>query len=410
MDAAYSYSPHIEATAAPPIPLAGLWAKEYSPTPSEPLLNLAQGVPGDPPPQELLQKLAEASADPSTTGYGGLRGDIGLRKELARDINQVYGCQAGGNPVDGEKDLVITSGCNLAFYAAMLALARQGDEVIVPTPWYFNHEMILTQLGVTLVPLRCAPPAFLPSVADAAKLIRPGKTKAIVLVTPNNPTGAVYPPELLREFADLAEREKLPLVLDETYREFIEGRPHELFAETEWRKYLIHLFSFSKSYAIPGHRLGALAASPSFLTQVDKLLDCLQICPVRPAQRAVEWAVEATRPWREATRGKLARRQELFREMVREVDGWEVETGGGYFAYVKHPFPGASSELVASRLGALVGVVLLPGTFFSPPFEDVNDDRFIRFSIANVSEDILRQVPSRLRKLNAIWPSLDQQK
>ncbi|GAA5826270.1 hypothetical protein JCM11251_007233 [Rhodosporidiobolus azoricus] len=406
MDAAYSYNPHVEATAAPPIPLAGQWAKSYVPTPTEPLLNLAQGVPGDPPPPELLQKLSEATADPTTTGYGGLRGDVGLRRELARDVNWVYGVKSGAEPVDAEKDVVLTSGCNLAFYAAMLALARQGDEVIVPSPWYFNHQMSLIQLGISLVPLPCAPPAFLPSAAEAAKLIRPGKTKAIVLVTPNNPTGAVYPPELLRDFADLAEKEKVALVLDETYREFATGRPHGLFAETDWRNYLVHLFSFSKSYAIPGHRLGALIASPSFLQQVDKLLDCLQICPARPAQRAIEWAVEATRTWREATRDELAKRQETFRELLKDVDGWEVETGGGYFAYVKHPYPGASSEFVASRLASLVGVVVLPGTFFSPPFESVDDDRFIRFSIANVSSAILQQVPARLRKLNALWPSL----
>lgn len=113
MDAAYSYNPHVQATAAPPIPLAGQWSQRFVPTPTEPLLNLAQGVPGDPPPPELLQKLAEAAADPTTTGYGGLRGDIGLRRELARDVNEVYGVKEGGKAVDAEQDVVITSGCNL---------------------------------------------------------------------------------------------------------------------------------------------------------------------------------------------------------------------------------------------------------------------------------------------------------
>lgn len=127
----------------------------------------------------------------------------------------------------------------------MIALCQSSDEVILPTPWYFNNEMVLRQLGINLVPLRCPPPSFLPSVSTARSLITP-KTKAIILVSPNNPTGAIYPKQLLKEFASLAYEQGIALVLDETYREFVGGRPHDLFAETEWRKYLIHLFSFSK--------------------------------------------------------------------------------------------------------------------------------------------------------------------
>ncbi|GAA5996974.1 uncharacterized protein JCM10292_006121 [Rhodotorula paludigena] len=404
MSIVYACNENVAHSAAPPIPLAGAWARRFPASPDNPLINLSQGVPGAPPPPELLSKLGEAAADPKTTGYGALQGDDGIRSALARDIAQTYGTKGDALPVDVE-DVVITAGCNLAFYSAMLALAAPGDEIILPTPWYFNHQMSLNQLGLSLVPLRCAPPSFLPSPAECAQLVT-SRTKAIVLVSPNNPTGAIYPPELLRQFAELAQERKVALIVDETYREFVTGRPHDLFAETDWRSYLIHLFSFSKSYAIPGHRLGALVASPAFQKHVYKLLDCLQICPARPAQRTVEWAIDATRPWREGVREELARRQDVFREMLDEVEGWEVETGGAYFAYVKHPYPGASSESVASRLAEHVGIVALPGTFFSPPFDNVDDDAFIRFSIANVSEDVLRGVPERLRRLNELWPSL----
>lgn len=91
-----------------------------------------------------------------------------------------------------------------------------------------------------------------------------------------------------------------------------------------------------RSYAIPGHRLGGLVASPTFLSQLSKLLDCIQICPARPAQRAVEWALTGLAEWRQQTREELQRRQRVFRELVEsEVGmGWEVATGGAYFAYV----------------------------------------------------------------------------
>lgn len=146
------------------------------------------------------------------------------------------------------RDLLTLSSCS-AFYATMLALAQPGDQVILPTPWYFNHAMTLEQLAISLVPLPCPAPTFLPSLSQCAQLVTP-RTRAIVLVSPNNPTGAVYPPELLREFAALARENKVALVLDETYRDFVDGRPHGLFAETAWREYLVHLFSFSKCVSV----------------------------------------------------------------------------------------------------------------------------------------------------------------
>ncbi|GAA6008556.1 hypothetical protein JCM11491_003347 [Sporobolomyces phaffii] len=400
-DPAYHFNRSVADSAAPPIPLATQWASAYAPpTPDHKLLNLAQGVPGDPPPTEFLARLARAAQDPATTGYGDLRGDLGLRQELANDVGQTYEGEVSRD------DVVITAGCNIAFYSTIIALCQAGDEVILPTPWYFNHEMVLKQLSIGLVPLAAHPPTFLPSVSLARSLVTP-KTKAIVLVTPNNPTGSIYPKELLREFATLAVEKGLALVLDETYRDFVEGRPHDLFCDADWRRYMIHLFSFSKSYAIPGHRLGAVVASPTFHQQLAKTLDCLQICPARPAQRVLEWAIEGTREWRTETRRELDRRQELFRESLDTVEGWQVATGSDYFAYVQHPFEGTSSESVARMLASQVGVVALPGTFFSPPFADINEDRYIRFSIANVSTEVLRQVPARLARLNELWPTLE---
>ena len=234
--------------------------------------------------------------------------------------------------------------------------------------------MTLHQLGITTVPLVCSSPSFLPSTALAATLItlsesarerwlnsqltRDSETRAILLVTPNNPTGAIYPPELIRDFARLARAHRIALVVDETYREFLPpgtGKPHALFAaeepEEDWRTYFIQLFSFSKlvpnlltgrssqlytrrSYAIPGHRLGSIICSLPIQIQIHKTMDCLQICPARPAQVAVAWAIEGTRDWREGVTRELVARANVFVSGVGGIDGWAVETVGAYFAYV----------------------------------------------------------------------------
>ncbi|KAK4700322.1 hypothetical protein P7C70_g5932, partial [Phenoliferia sp. Uapishka_3] len=415
---AFQLNPNLIDTNPPPIPLAASWASLYTPTPSHPLINLAQGVPGAPPPPDFQKRLGEAAADASTTTYGDLRGDEALREGLARDVNAVY-----ETDVQAE-EITITAGCNLAFYATMVSLAKAGDEIIVPTPWYFNNEvrpsqisppvspltphplqMTLHQLGIHPIPLPCPPPAFLPSPTLCASLIT-SRTRAIILVSPNNPTGAIYPPELITEFGILAREKGVALVVDETYREFLPAvgqKPHGLFSakgeEEDWRGYLIQLFSFSKSYAIPGHRLGSIIASLPIQLQIHKTMDCLQICPARPAQVAVAWAIDGTRPWREGVTKELVERARVFRDGMEEAEGWEVMTGGGYFAYVKHPFIGVSSEKVAASLAEKVGVVVLPGTFFGPKFELIDDDRYLRFSIANVGQETLKMVPERLRRM-----------
>ncbi|KAK4051287.1 hypothetical protein OIO90_004768 [Microbotryomycetes sp. JL221] len=381
------------------------WSTSYDESTCGRLINLAQGVPGSPPPSSLIQRLGSLTQDTSTTQYGDLKGDVGLRKAFTKDLNKVYNTQ-----IDWDNECLITSGANLAFATVVVGLAQQGDEIILPTPWYFNNEMQLTMLGIKTVPLRCQPPQFLPDPNECRRLIN-DKTKAIVLVSPNNPTGAIYTNQLLKEFAQIAKEFKIALILDETYREFLpnETKPHELFENSDWKEYLIQLFSFSKSYSIPGYRLGSICCGVNFQTQLLKVLDCFQICPNRIGQQAVEWAIEGIRDWRKEITIEILKRQELFKEIINQQcqqTNWKVCVGGGYFAYVQHPFKGISSMIVAERLAKQVGLIVLPGTFFNSKFENVQDDQYLRFSIANVSQETLKLVPDRLNKLCEMWDSL----
>ncbi len=237
----------------------------------------------------------------------------------------------------------------------------------------------------------------MPDPEDARALLDP-TVKAIILVTPNNPTGATYPPETLNAFRDLAAEAGITLVVDETYRDFLpegHGRPHDLFADPAWWDTVIQLYSFSKSYAVPGHRLGAIVAGAAVLAEIAKVLDCVQICPPRSAQAAVAWAVEATADWRAETRAAINRRIAVFRAVIAAAPGWSIAAIGAYFAYVRHPFD-ATSEAVAERLAREAGVVTLPGTFFGP-----GQERHIRFAFANVDDAALAGVADRLRHLGS---------
>src|SRR5690606_36924019 len=109
------------------------------------------------------------------------------------------------------------------------------------------------------------------------------------------------------------------LVIDETYRDCLPpgvNRPHGLFSSPEWRGTAIQLYSFSKAYAIPGHRTGAVMADAGLIAQLTKVLDCVQICPPRAAQLALPWAIEGLRAWREDNRTQINRRMETFRQAL----------------------------------------------------------------------------------------------
>ena len=114
------------------IPQAFEWARKYTPTPSRPLLDMSQGVPGIPPPPEFYDALVEASQSPESVKYGSIAGDFGLRSALVSEMKVVYGEHTD---ID-EDDISLTAGCNMAFLAAIMALCDSGDEVILPVPWY----------------------------------------------------------------------------------------------------------------------------------------------------------------------------------------------------------------------------------------------------------------------------------
>lgn len=201
--------------------------------------------------------------------------------------------------------------------------------------------------------------------------------------------------------------------MDETYRDFISsGEPHYLFVpgslqsssglptDWTWRGHFIHLFSFSKSYCVPGHRLGAIAAPAEVLEHVNTVLDCLQICPPRHVQLALYPLLPELRPFIRETAQSLTHRHELFRSLLPK--SWKIGSQGGYYAFIQHPFRGISATEVSRRMAIEGGVVTLPAGFFMPMQFSTNgepvehEDRWIRFSVANVSDNMIGTVCSRL--------------
>lgn len=379
----------VAATDAPPIPAARAWAERYDGRAGQ-AIDLTQAVPGYPPPPALLARLAEAAGSRAASGYGPILGDAPLREALAADIATTYG--AGIGPAD----VAITAGCNLAFAMTVATVAAPGEAVMLPAPWYFNHRMALSLRGVAAVTLPCRPEdGFIPDPDRTAALLHPG-VRAIVLVSPNNPTGAVYPQETIARFAALARARGLWLVIDETYRDFLPAGtpPHALFADAAWRETVIHLYSFSKAYCVPGHRVGAVAAGQGFMGEFAKAVDTLQICAPRPAQAALAWAIDALRDWRCGNRAIMAERAGAFRAALAAVPAWRIDALGGYFAYLRLAERAPGAMAAAEQLAAEHGLLVLPGPFFGP-----GQERHLRLAFANAEAATIDAIPARLAAL-----------
>ena len=380
-------NPALAATIAPPVMEARRWIAGLSLPADRPLINVSQAAPTAPPPEPLLQAMAEAVlTDPGAHLYGPDLGLPELRAALAERTARVCGGHVSAENVG------ITAGANLAFCATIGALAGPGDAVLLPVPWYFNHAMWLTQQGIEARPLPCTPD-LLPD-PEAARICP--RTRAIVLVTPNNPAGLAYPPALIRAFADLARRHGLALVIDETYRDFRPdpAPPHDLFTDPDWGEDVVSLYSFSKAYRLTGHRVGAILTGAARMAQIEKVLDTVQICAPQLGQRAALWGLRHLEGWLEGERAEtLARGAALAQGMAR-LPGWRLRAQGGYFAWVEHLFD-LPAEAAAQRLVAQAGVLMLPGSMFRPD-TDPQGAREMRIAVANLDRPGIAALIDRL--------------
>jgi aspartate/methionine/tyrosine aminotransferase len=383
-------SPRIRATFAAPIPTAKAWASRYDGR-AGPIIDLTQAVPGYPTHPDLARRLAEGAASPVQARYGTIDGDEALREALAADMNRIYGGDVGA------ADVAITAGANLAFTMALTVLCGTGDQVMLPVPWYFNNAMAVTMQGLEplALPTR-AEDGFVPDPDRAASLLTP-RTRAIVLISPNNPTGAIYPPEVIVRFAHLCRERGLWLIVDESYRDFLPetaSPPHPLFQDNEWRDGLIHLYSFSKAYCVAGHRVGAIACGPLVRTELNKVLDTMQICPPRGPLPALTWAIDNLHDWKRDNRAVITERARVFRQGVGQLPDWRIDALGTYFAYVRIPEGERDAMAVGEALATQRGLLSLVGPFFGP-----GQERHLRLAFANVGVEAIAEVPARLRGL-----------
>ncbi|MDO5641961.1 MAG: aminotransferase [Paracoccus sp. (in: a-proteobacteria)] len=385
------FNPALSATFAPPVMEARRWLQAAEFPPGRPLINVSQAAPVDPPPEVLRRVMADAALNRADAHlYGPVLGNDDLREALADSWSRFYGAPVSPGQIG------ITQGCNQAFCAVISTLAGTGDEVILPVPWYFNHKMWLDMQAIRTVPLACGPD-MVPRAEDAAKLIT-SRTRAIVLISPNNPTGAEYPAETLAAFYDLARAQGLALIVDETYRDFDSrpGAPHDLLARPGADEVLIQLYSFSKAFRLTGHRVGAVLTGTRRMAELEKFLDTVAISTSQIGQIGAEWGLRNLTDWLAGERAEILSRRKRMLDAMAGLAGWRVISAGAYFAWLEQGFDMPSDQL-AQRLVAEAGILMLPGTMFMP---EGQGQRHMRLAYANADAAGIHALAERLRH----WP------
>ena len=242
------------------------------------VIDLSQGIPFFDPPAIPL-KLALSRTD-RYHRYGPDSGDPDLRDMISNKLRSSNSIDA-----DAERGIMVTPGANMGFFLSIASLCDAGDEVILLDPYYFNHRMTLDILGVESVRVP-TDDGFQPDL-DTIRSAVNQHTKAIVVVSPNNPTGAVYDGSHLRSIADLCGEEGIVLISDETYEDFhydsIHFSPGCLAGED---LDVISLYSLSKSYGLSGWRIGYMSFPPPLYGSLLKVQDTTSICASRIGQAA----------------------------------------------------------------------------------------------------------------------------
>jgi aspartate/methionine/tyrosine aminotransferase len=382
----YAVNPAIHRIEAPPIMEAQSWVRPG--LRNRKLLNLCQAVPSWPSAEELDREVARLAHQPGISLYTDIFGIPELRSAIAGHLATDY---QGTVTVE---NVCVTAGCNQAFAAAIMATCKAGDNVIVPVPYFFNHTMWLGMLGVEARYIDAfGNGAGHPVAEDAARLID-ASTRAIVLCSPNNPTGAIDPPAAIDALFELARSRNIALVIDETYKDFRAGPApaHSIFSKPGWDDAFIHLYSFSKTYSMTGYRVGSIAASARVLGEIEKILDCMSICTSHISQRAALFALSSLEEWKrgriETMRGRL---EALRRAFARPGLRYELVSSGALFAYVKHPFADQTAKQVAMRLAGDHDVLCLPGSMFGP-----GQERHLRIAFANADAADMETLADRL--------------
>jgi len=374
---------------APPIPEFKSKARRLTPITGK-TFDLSQAVPSYPTFPAIRAALAESLGDDETGFYTDVPGLPALRQKIAA-THRLLG-------PNGSDRVMVTAGANHAMYTALTLLVNPGEKVLLIEPYYFNYDMALTMLGIR--PAYFALSAESGMQLEASRLIehlqKNEDIRAVILITPNNPTGAQYRCDSLAELLAWTRPRGVEVILDETYRDFDPNHCNDRRLADHVGQGLTIVGSFSKSYSLTGYRVGYLILGEAEFREALKIGDTMVICASHIGQLAALSGLERCSAEVAAQSTRLAGIHRDLRARSESLKHFSLVSSGAFFAYVKHPFGKMTSEQAGLELFRETGILGLPGTVFGKSQED-----FIRLSVSNLSESGLAEAWGELLEFDA---------
>ena len=364
-------SRRLQDVSAPIIPAISSLISEVAGT-----ISLGQGVAWYGPPEDVARSIAEFFDDPDRHRYGSVTGHPELVAAIAEKLGRENACELSG------RRIVVTAGANMAFLHAMMAILDPGDEVILPLPYYFNQEMAVRM--VHGVPVSVSTDADFQIDPERIKRAITPRTKAVVTISPNNPTGAVYSEQVLRQVNGLCQEAGIYHISDEAYEYFtFDGAEHfSPSAISNSAAHTISLFSLSKAYGFASWRIGYMVIPDHLHPAVLKVQDTNLICAPGISQWA---AVVAMKSGVEYCRGKLkvtaGVRQSVLLKLEELQGVCDVPAVRGAFYILLRVHTGMDSITLAERLIREFKVAVIPGVAFG-----MTEDCYLRVSYGALDE------------------------
>ncbi|MBD2254978.1 pyridoxal phosphate-dependent aminotransferase [Nostoc parmelioides] len=379
----------MQAVQSPIIPVVGELIQNSPGT-----ISLGQGVVSYSPPPEAIELLPKFLADPANNLYKAVEGIPPLLNALTDKLSRFNKME-----ITTDNCIVVTAGSNMAFMNAILAITSPGDEIILNTPYYFNHEMAIAMAGCRAVLVETDENYQLRPEA-IAQAITP-KTRAVVTISPNNPTGVVYCEDLLRNVNQICANCGIYHISDEAYEYFTyDGVKHvspASFAGSS--EYTISLYSLSKAYGFASWRIGYMVIPEHLLVAIKKVQDTILICPPVVSQYAALGALQAKPEYLQDHIGALAQpavgiaqvRQIVF-DYLNQLQGLCTITpaDGAFYVFLKVHTQIDAFALV-KQLIQEYKVAVIPGTTFG-----MESGCYLRVAYGALQKDTVKEGIERL--------------
>jgi aspartate/methionine/tyrosine aminotransferase len=356
------------------------------------VISLGQGVVSYPPPQQAFDQIAGFLANPDLHKYQAVYGVPQLLELIEAKLRDENGIDV--RAANQRSRIVVTAGGNMAFVNALLAVADAGDEVILQTPYYFNHEMAITMANcrAALVPTdenyQLQPDLIAEAITD--------KTRAVVTISPNNPTGAVYSESALRQVNKICRARGVYHISDEAYEYFTYGAarhfsPGSIEGSAE---HTISLYSLSKAYGFASWRIGFMVIPEHLFEAVNKIQDTILICPPVISQFAAIGAIRAGAGYCRAQVGRLAAVREMVINELAMLDDCCIipPADGAFYFFLKLDTEMGPLALV-EQLVKEHGVAAIPGNAFG-----MEDGCYLRVAYGALQPETVAEGVGRLAR------------